>query len=138
MTDFPLADTTKSIELFLAGDVFAVAGASANREKYGNIVFRRLIETGHRTYPLNPASDQIEGHPAYAALKDLPEVPQSLSIVTPPKITRQVVAEAIDAGVKVIWMQPGAEDNEASDSARAAGIEVIDDGSCLLVLLAGS
>lgn len=133
-----MTDTTKSIELFLAGDVFAVAGASSNREKYGNKIFRRLIETGHRTHPLNPSSNQIEEHPAYARIGDLPEVPDSLSIVTPPAITRKVVADAVAAGVKVIWMQPGAEDDEASNAARAAGIKVIDDGSCLLVLLAGS
>ncbi|MBB3205764.1 putative CoA-binding protein [Rhodopirellula rubra] len=33
-------------------------------------------------------------------------------------------------------MQPGAEDEEASRLAREAGINVIDDGACVLVLLA--
>ncbi|EMB17821.1 hypothetical protein RE6C_01452 [Rhodopirellula europaea 6C] len=33
-------------------------------------------------------------------------------------------------------MQPGAEDEQASESAREAVINVIDDGSCILVLLA--
>jgi len=33
-------------------------------------------------------------------------------------------------------MQPGAEDEQAAEAARLAGIDVIDDGSCVLVLLA--
>jgi predicted CoA-binding protein len=32
-------------------------------------------------------------------------------------------------------MQPGAEDDQASAEARAAGLNVIDDGSCILVSL---
>jgi len=33
-------------------------------------------------------------------------------------------------------MQPGAEDSKGSQAARDAGLNVIDDGSCVLVLLA--
>jgi uncharacterized protein len=125
-----------SIEKFLAADSFAVAGASSNQHKYGNKVFRALIASGRQTYPLNPTQDEIEGQRAYPSIADLPVVPAALSIITPPEVTRKVVADAIKAGVKHIWMQPGAEDELASESAREAGINVIDDGSCVLVLLA--
>lgn len=126
----------ENIKQFLASKTHAVAGASANREKYGNRVFRALLKSDRETYPLNPTTSEIESHRAYAAISELPVVPDALSIITPPLITRQVVADAIAAGVKHIWMQPGAEDVEASESARAAGINVVDDGSCILVLLA--
>lgn len=125
-----------AINSFLSGKRFAVAGASSSREKYGNKVFVALVHSGRETYPLNPTADQIEGHPAFARIADLPEVPDSLSIVTPPQVTLQVVLEAIDAGVQNIWMQPGAENEDASAAARAAGINVVDDGSCVLVMLA--
>ncbi|WP_182865230.1 CoA-binding protein [Stieleria mannarensis] len=124
------------IEQFLASGTYAVAGASTRREKYGNKVFRALLASGRQAYPLNPAQDEIEGHRAFATIADLPVVPDALSIITPPPVTRSVVADAIAAGVKHIWMQPGAEDEQASASARQAGINVIDDGSCILVLLA--
>ena len=124
------------IETFLAAKTYAVAGASTNTHKYGNRVFKSLLASGRETYPLNPTTDEIEGHKAYAKIADLPVVPESLSIITPPKITRQVVNDAIAAGVRNIWMQPGAEDEKASESARKAGINVIDDGACVLVLLA--
>lgn len=125
-----------NIEDFLAASSFAVAGASQDRAKYGNKVFRALVASGRTVYPLNPTAPEVEGHPAFASIADLPVVPESLSIVTPPSVTRQVIQKAIAVGVKNIWMQPGAEDDQASQAARDAGLNVIDDGSCVLVLLA--
>lgn len=121
---------------FLAAKTFAVAGASRDRSKYGNRVFQALVKSGRTVYPLNPSAPEVDGHTAYATTDDLPEVPESLSIVTPPHVTREVIQQAIAAGVKNIWMQPGAEDSQGSKLARDAGLNVIDDGSCVLVLLA--
>ncbi|WP_149499515.1 CoA-binding protein [Roseiconus lacunae] len=128
----------QQIANFLSEATYAVAGASTRQHKYGNKVFRALVESGRTTYPLNPISESVEGHRAFPTLGDLPEVPASLSIVTPPQVTRTIIAEAIKLGVKHVWMQPGAEDADASQLARDAGLTVIDDGSCLLVLLARS
>jgi uncharacterized protein len=125
-----------SIEVFLNASTFAVAGASRDRSKYGNKVFRAIIASGRTVYPLNPTADEVEGHPAFATITALPMVPQSLSIVTPPTVTRLVIQQAIAAGVENVWMQPGAEDDQACNAAREAGLNVIDDGSCILVLLA--
>jgi len=127
---------TDSVQRFLAAETFAVAGASARTHKYGYKVFKLLVASGRETYPLNPVTEVIEDHKAYPKIADLPIVPQALSIITPPEVTRQVIVDAIDAGVRHIWMQPGAEHEQASESAREAGINVIDDGSCILVLLA--
>ncbi len=124
-----------SIDSFLNAATFAVAGASTDRSKYGNIVFRALLKSGREVFPLNPNATVVEGHVTFPAVGDLSVPPEALSIVTPPDVTRRVVADAIRAGVQHIWMQPGAEDDVASQSAREAGINVIDDGSCILVLL---
>jgi len=125
-----------AIEQFLACKTYAVAGASARTHKYGYKVFKALLAAGYETYPLNPVTEEIEGHKVYPSIADLPLVPEAISIITPPEVTRQVIADAIRAGVKHIWLQPGAEYAEASAAAREAGINVIDDGSCVLVLLA--
>ena len=124
------------LQAFLNAGTFAVAGASRDRSKYGNQVFLALVASGRRVYPLNPTAGEVEGHAAYGTLPQLPVIPESLSIVTPPSITRQVIEQAIALGVKNVWMQPGAEDEQASSAARKAGLNVIDDGSCILVLLA--
>lgn len=124
-----------AIDLFLSAATYAVAGVSQNKEKFGYKVFRALVASGREVYPLNPAAQEIDGHTAYASLSLLPIVPESLSIVTPAQVTRKIVEEAVALGVKNIWMQPGAEDAIASENARNAGINLIDDGSCVLIAL---
>ncbi len=124
------------IARFLHAKSVAVAGASRDRSKYGNIIFQALVRSGRKTFPLNPVAETVEGYQAFPTLAAVPESVEALSIVTPPHVTRQIVEQAIAAKVQVLWMQPGAEDRIASQRARDAGIEVIDDGSCVLVALA--
>lgn len=125
----------EKIARFLAADAFGVAGASTNRAKYGNKVLRCYQQHSRRVVPVNPRAEIIEGLPCVASVADLPAEVTSLSIITPPKITEQVVEQAIARGIKNIWMQPGAESPLAVARCEAAGINVIADGSCLLVVL---
>lgn len=125
----------KAIEDFLNGEIFAVAGASTNRTKFGNQVFRALLKSGRTTFPLNPTTPLVEQHTAYKRLANLPQQADCLAIITPPKITEQVVHQAIECGIKHLWIQPGAQHAEASNAALAAGLTVVDDGSCLLIYL---
>ncbi len=120
---------------FLSAEAFAVAGASTNRDKYGNKVLRCYQQNDRPVIPVNPRADTIEGLPCVASVTDLPAEGTSLSIITPPKITEQVVERAILRGIKNIWMQPGAQSPQAVSRCEEAGINVIADGSCLLVVL---
>lgn len=126
-----MGDTTE----FLAADRYAVAGASRDVSKYGHQVLVALRSSGREVYAINPSATSVAGQAAYKSLAELPEVPESLSIVTPPNVTEKVIDQAIHLGVRNIWMQPGAQHRAASQRARDAGINVIDDGSCVLVLL---
>ncbi len=123
------------IQRFLSAEIFAVAGASTNRAKYGNKVLRCYQQNGRQVIPVNPRAETIEGLPCAATLADLPDGATSLSVITPPKITEQLVEEAIARGIANIWMQPGAASPAAVSRCREAGINVIADGSCLLVVL---
>jgi uncharacterized protein len=125
-----------AVEKFLNSSSIAVAGASRDRAKYGNLIFRKLRDSNRVVYPINPTADRIEGQPAYPSLAALPRVPEAVVCVTPPAVTGQIISAAIELGVKHLWLQPGAENPAASQLARAAGINVIDDGSCILVALA--
>ena len=128
-------DEQDRIKKFLAGKRFAVVGASQERSKYGNKVLRAYLQNERDVVPVNPTADEVEGLPAVA---DLPSVPGSIdgvSIVTPPKVTVQVVKQAIALGINNIWMQPGAESQEAVKLAETAGANVIAGGPCVLVAL---
>ncbi|HSM92136.1 MAG TPA: CoA-binding protein [Anaeromyxobacteraceae bacterium] len=125
----------QQIERFLAAPAFAVAGASTNRDKYGNRVLRCYLQKGRRVIPVHPREPAIEGVPCVPSVAALPADVKSLSIVTPPPVTEQVVEQAIARGVENVWMQPGAESPAAIARCEAAGVNVIGDGSCLLVVL---
>lgn len=125
----------EKIAAFLAAPAFGVAGASKDRAKYGNKVLRCYLQNGRRAIPVNPVEKEIEGVPCVHAVNELPEGVESLSVITPPRVTDTVVAHAIERGIRHIWMQPGAESPAAIAAAEAAGINVIADGSCLLVVL---
>jgi predicted CoA-binding protein len=123
------------IQSFLAAGTFAVVGASTDRSKYGNKVLRCYQQHGREVYPINPKAQEVEGLKAYASLAALPTKVSAISVITPPEATERVVHEAHAAGVKHIWMQPGAESQEAIRTAESLGLNVIAGGPCLLVVL---
>ena len=125
----------QQIETFLAAPVFGVVGASSKPEKYGNKVLRCYLMNDRQAIPVNPVETTIEGLACVKSVANLPEGAASISVITPPQVTEQVVQQAIARGVKNIWMQPGAESQAAVAACEAAGINVIADGSCLLVVL---
>jgi predicted CoA-binding protein len=129
-----MASIQDTIKAFLAEGPWAVAGASPDREKYGNKVLRCYQQHGMEVYPLNPKAPEVEGLKAYARLSDLPVKVAGLSVITPPAVTERVVEEAAAAGVKRVWMQPGADSPEAVRKAQALGMDVIWGGPCLLVV----
>lgn len=122
-------------EQFLKARAFGVVGASTNREKYGNKVLRCYLQHGRKAVPVNPKEASVEGVAAVASVKDLPPEVEALSIITPPAVTEQVIEAAIAKGIRHVWMQPGAESPAAIARAEQAGLNVIGDGSCLLVIL---
>lgn len=128
-------DTQDKIDTFLAAPVFAVAGASQNRSKYGNKVLRCYLQNNRKAIPVNPGCSEVEGQVCYPSVSALPEPVESLSVITPPHVTERIVEEAIAAGVKNVWMQPGAESAAAVAAAEGAGLNVISGGPCVLVVL---
>ena len=125
----------QQIETFLASPAFGVAGASANRSKYGNKVLRCYLQHGRRAVPVHPVEKEIEGIAVASSVHDLPDEVKSPSMITPPAVTEKLVLLAIERGITNIWMQPGAESPAAVQYCRDRGVNVIADGSCLLVVL---
>ena len=123
------------IQAFLASGPFAVVGASIDRSKYGNKVLRCYQQHGREVYPINARAQEVEGLRAYPTLAALPVKVAAISVITPPAFTEQVVRDAAAAGVKHIWMQPGAESDEAIRTAESLGMSVIAGGPCLLVVM---
>jgi predicted CoA-binding protein len=123
------------IARFLQSPAFGVAGASPRRHKYGNKVLRCYQQAGRRAIPVNPREAEVEGIACVASVLELPDDVKSLSVITPPAVTERIVEQAIEKGIEHVWMQPGAESEQAVAACMAAGMNVIADGSCVLVVL---
>jgi predicted CoA-binding protein len=123
------------VETFLTSPLIGVVGASNNRQKFGNKVLRCYLENDRAVVPVHPAQQEIEGLSCVSSVNELPEEVKSISVITPPQITEKVVRMAAEKGIENIWIQPGAESRAAVDFCRDKGINVIADGTCVLVEL---
>jgi hypothetical protein len=57
--------------------------------------------------------------PNPTALSDPPASSYSLSVITPPAVTKKLLKEAKEAGVPAVWLQPGSFDKEVLEYAQA-------------------
>ena len=91
---------------FLAQKRIAVAGVSRNHGHHpaGNLIYRRLKDTGHDVFAVNPHMQAFEGDRCYPDLKSIPERIDGVVIVTRPEITERIVRDCHDAGVRHVWM----------------------------------
>jgi uncharacterized protein len=117
---------------FIQRRIWAVVGASTNPGKYGNIIFRRMIANGYRVYAVNPRAGEIDGHPFYPNLAALPEKPEVVDVVAPPKMTEAILREAAALGISRVWLQPGAESPEAIRLGEALGLCLVYNSCCMV------
>ncbi len=113
---------------------YAVVGASANPEKFGNIIFFDLKNAGFMVTPVNPRLRELGGVKAVSRLQDMMPKPEVAIVVVPPDVGMKVIDDAVEAGVKKLWFQPGAESPELQKKTADAGLDAITDGSCIMVV----
>ncbi len=110
---------------FLNKKSFAVAGSFKNEDKFAFKIFKRLKEKGHEVYPVNPGLDKVEDAQCYKSVKQIPYPVDVIDLVTPPQATEKIVQECRDKGIYCVWMQPGAESQNAIDFCKAHNIKVV-------------
>ena len=104
----------------------------ATPKKFGNAAYKALKEKGYQVYPINRNVEAIEGDRCYASLGALPEKVDGVVIVVPPTETEKVVREADAAGIKNVWMQQGAESDEAIQYCQEHGLNEVH-GECIMM-----
>jgi len=104
--------------------MMAVVGVSANKEKWGYKIYKGLKSSGYKVYAINPKYNEIEGEKCYPNLKSLPEKPELVITVVPPKVTEKIVEECKELGIRRVWMQPGSESEKAIKFCEEHGINV--------------
>lgn len=114
-----------SVRKFLQQQAFAVVGASDDSSKYGYKVYKDLKGKGYQVKAVNPNHKIVDGDPCYPSLKDLAGKVDGAIMVVPPAVTEKSVGDALTAGIKNIWMQPGAESQAAVDYCKDKGLNCI-------------
>jgi predicted CoA-binding protein len=109
----------------------AMVGISPKDVRPSYFAFKYLLEHGYRMIPVNPgqAGGELLGQKVYAQLADIPEPIDMVDVFRAPQHVPAVVEEALalEPRPQVIWMQLGIRNDDAAQSAEAAGLKVVMD-----------
>lgn len=127
-------------QFFQKGRLYAVTGASTNKDKFGYKVFRWYKDRNIEAVPINFRKDIIDGVQSIESIGQL-DIPNGaegvgLSVVTPPAVTKEMLdtiesAPKLKSSVKAIWLQPGTYNEDIVNFAKSVCPVVIKD--CILV-----
>ena len=111
----------------------AVLGASPKPDRYAYRAMEMLRRYGHRPVPVNPAFEEILGEKCYRTIADIPDAIDTVTVYLGKQRSDPLITEIVSAKPRRIIMNPGAENDDLTVKAEAAGIEV--DYDCTLVML---
>ncbi len=117
---------------FLEPRIIGVIGASDSKSKFGCFAYRELKNRGYRLYPVNSSRKYIDGDECFQSTHLFPGNVKNILIILPPLNTENLVREIDPSVIEMVWMQNGAESDEAVRTCRDKGIEVIY-GQCILM-----
>src|SRR5947207_12447449 len=103
----------------------AVIGASANRRKFGNKALRAFAHQGFKVIPINPNEREVEGHPTYASVLDVPEQIDLATVYVPASVGVRVMEDLAKKGIPEVWLNPGADAPEVVLKAKTLGLKPV-------------
>jgi len=105
----------------------AVVGLSDDPAKASHGVGLYLVSQGYEVIPVNPNAVEVLGRKSYPDVPSIGRPVDVVDIFRPSEAVPPIVAQAIAAGAKVVWMQQGIFHAEAERQAKAAGLQVVMD-----------
>jgi uncharacterized protein len=122
----------EAAEEFLAQPRIAVAGVSRDGKQSANLIYRRLRDTGHEVFAVNPNADEVEGDHCFHSLAEIPGGLDGVVIATPGSASLGVATDCAEAGVPRVWIHrgvgPGSSSDEAVTYCNEHGISTIPGG----------
>ena len=110
-----------------------VIGASENEERYSNKAMQMLAEYGHNPIPVAPARQTILDRKVYGRASDVVEKVDTVTMYVGPVRQQGLIEQIIAINPRRVIFNPGTENPATYDQLQAAGIEVIE--ACTLVML---
>ena len=111
----------------------AIIGASPKPDRYAYRAFTLLREYGHKPVPINPAFSDLLGERCYRSISEVPQKIDTVTLYLRASRSDLLIDGIIAAKPRRIIMNPGAENPRLAARAEAAGIEVVE--GCTLVML---
>lgn len=121
----PIADLLKRSK------TIGVVGLSDSPFRPSHGVSAYMQTHGYRIIPVNPRITEALGEKSFPSLLEVPEKIDIVNIFRRSEFVEEVVDQAIQLKVPVIWMQEGIIHEKAAEKARQAGIFVVMD-HCIL------
>ena len=112
-------------DIFLHARTIAVVGLSPKPERPSHMVAQYLLTAGFTVIPVNPGQVEILGQTCYPDLHSIPVPVDVADIFRRSDQVLPIVRDAIETGVRVVWMQQGIINEDAARLARQAGLTVI-------------
>ena len=121
MKDQEIKDMLRNVK------TIAVIGISPKEDRPSYIVASYLKSKGYRVIPVRPDGEEILGEKVYHSLSEIPKEisVDGVDIFRKSEDVPPIVEEAIQRGIKVVWMQEGIIHKEAGEKAEKAGSKVI-------------
>jgi predicted CoA-binding protein len=109
----------------------AVVGLSNSPMRPSHGVSAYMQTQGYHIIPVNPHIEESLGQKSYPSLLEVPEKIDIVNIFRRPDAVEEIVDQAIQLKVPMIWMQESVINEPAAQKARKAGIFVVMD-QCIL------
>jgi len=116
-----------------SSETVAVIGASPKPDRYAYKAMRMLMEYGHKPLPINPAFTEVLGEQCHPKISDARQPIDTVTLYLRESRSTPLIEEILGAKPRRIILNPGAENEMLAQKARAAGIEVLE--ACTLVML---
>jgi predicted CoA-binding protein len=130
-----LAQSDPIYDLLSRSKTIAVVGLSDSPMRISHGVSAYMQTAGYKIVPVNPQIVEALGEKSYPSLLELPpEVAQKIDLVNVfrrPEYVDEIVDQAIQLKLPVIWLQEDVINERAADKARKAGMFVVMD-RCIL------
>jgi len=111
--------------VLLAMKTIAVVGWSTKPARPSHWIADYLEQAGFTVWRVNPVAESTSAFEVYASLAACPASPDVVDVFRAPPQVPGIVDAAIAAQAAAIWMQPGTENPDAAETARAAGLDVV-------------
>ncbi|WP_096021635.1 CoA-binding protein [Campylobacter lanienae] len=110
----------------------AVVGFSPDPNKASNHVGNYLIEQGFNVFAIYPKSVEINGRQTYQSLSEIKQNIDTIVMFRKAEFATELAKEALNLGVKNLWLQLGIVNDEAKKIAQDGGLNFTQD-ACIMI-----